>query len=180
MLADLKNNYQTNSRASAGELNRIATLLRNMRGEGGTRVYVDRATGGAVIESAPGGSATGFNFSFRCTLGTREPVEPETDPVAEVRISAGFRKVVGADFESVAATEFDVANGGSIYCTWTHTTDTTPGAWSSPFWAYGTPAAETGAVRVFVLATVTSAGVITHRHLGDVVVLDIVDRTDCA
>ncbi|MBP7430711.1 MAG: hypothetical protein KBC05_14855 [Candidatus Hydrogenedentes bacterium] len=179
MLIDLKNNYQTNSRASAGELNRIATLLRNMRGEGGTRVYIDRATGGAVIESAPGGASAGFNFSFRCTLGTREPVEPETDPVPEVRIAAGYKQIVGSAPVAVDAAKFDVGSGGSIYCTWTHTTDTTAGAWSDPFWAYGTPTTETDAVHVVVLATVTSAGVITHRHLGDVIVLDIVDRTAC-
>ena len=162
-------------------MNRVGKLINNLRGVSNIAIY-ENNDGGMDFDVAPvlTGASSILNFSFRCRLGTREPVEPETEPVAEVRISAGFRKVVGADFESVAATEFDVASGGSIYCTWTHTTDTTLGAWSSPFWAYGTPTTENDAVRVIVLATVTSAGVITHRHIGDVVVHDIIDRTACA
>ena len=79
MLIDLKNNYQTNSRASAGELNRIATLLRNMRGEGGTRVYIDRATGGAVIESAPGGASAVFRDCWTAGSATT-PIPPSRSP----------------------------------------------------------------------------------------------------
>lgn len=117
-------------------------------------------------------------FSFKCTLGYRDPVAPETDPVAVVNVAAGYTQIIGAAPASVAATQFDVGTGGSVYAVWTYTTDGTPGAWSSPVLAYGTPPTEDETKRVVIIATITD-GVLAQRHLGDVVVLDIVDRTDC-
>jgi hypothetical protein len=154
---------------------RIASVVRHVERTAGTFGTTRRGK-----FDAPPGASDPLLFSFRCTLSTRDPEGEETEPVQEVCIAAGYKQIIGSAPVAVDATEFGVGSGGSIYCTWTHTTDTTAGAWSDPFWAYGTPTTETDAVHVVILATVTSAGVITHRHLGDVVVLDIVDRTACA
>ena len=123
-----------------------------------------------------------MTFSFKCSLAYRDPVAPETDPVPQIQIAAGSRQIIGAAPASVAAQAFDLGAGGSVYMVWTYTTDSTPGSWkdfSGDPMAYGTAETEDETKRVVILATYAS-GVLTQRHLGDVAVMDIIDRTACS
>ena len=173
MLADLKNNYQTNSRASAGELNRIATLLRNMRGEAGVTVGIDRGTGGIVVQGGgtPGGET--LAFALKCTLSSREPGEGEGEsPIHTVTIAPGYLIAIGGERVTFAGATLDVSANCAIYATWTHATDSTAGAWSDPPFAVGTVPAIDGTQRLCLLAVITDGTLVQH-HLGDIEILAI-------
>lgn len=166
-------------------MNRVGKFLNNLRAVSNLSIQENHAGGldfdaVGVIEVS-GSVAADERWSFRCTLDTRDPVAPETEPVAVVKVTPGYKQIIGSAPVSVGSAQFDVANlniGGSVYAVWTYTTHDAAGAWSDPFWAFGTPPAEDATKRVVVLAIVLG-GQLTHRHLGDVVVLDIADRTDC-
>lgn len=130
----------------------------------------------AVVRLGGARAAAPLDFSFRCYLATRDPMEGETSPQPTVVVTRGYRQVIGGGYETVPEQPFDTGIGGSVYMTWTYSNDTSPGSWGAL--SYGTPPSEDAHTRVVVIATVSS-GTLLQRHLGDVSVLDIIDRTAC-
>lgn len=130
----------------------------------------------AVVRLGSASAASDIDFSFRCSLSTRDPVEGETAPQRVIIVTQGFRQIIGGARESVPSQTFDAGTGGSVYMVWTYSNDTSAGSWGDL--SYGTPPAENAQRRVVIIATMQS-GVIKHRHLGDIIVLDIIDRTAC-
>ena len=170
-------------KAVADELGCIGKCLNNLVGGYGINV-VPNSKGGFNIEGTirEEVAASTLRFSFKCSLTTRDPVAPETEPVLQVIVASGYRQVIGAAPVAVNATAFDAGTSGSVYMVWTYTTDSTPGSWkdfSGDPMAYGTAETEDETKRVVILATYAS-GVLTQRHLGDVAVMDIIDRTACS
>lgn len=115
-------------------------------------------------------------YSFRCRLTTRPPEGEEEEPVRQVLVGKGYLQVIGTEPELVAETALDATSDGCVYIVWTYTTDSAAGSWGEL--TFGTPPAEDSTRRVVIIAEV-SGDALLQRHLGDVVVLDIVDRTDC-
>ena len=171
MLADLKNNYQTNSRASAGELNRIATLIRNMRGENGVTVGIDRGTGGIVVHG--GGTPETLAFALKCTQSSREPGEGEEESlIPTVTIAPGYLIAHGGETVSVPETTLDVSANCTIYATWTHATDATAGAWSDPPFTVG-PFPSFGDTQIGIRLAVITGGKLVQHRLGNIEILAI-------
>ncbi len=122
-----------------------------------------------------GGAASSLNFSFQCRLSSRVLEGGGSQPT--VVVAQGYRQAIGGLRESVPEIVLDVTGTGSVYMVWTYTTLNTPGSWGNL--SYGTAPGDDATQRVVVIATIAD-GVLIQRHLGDVVVLDIVDRTVCA
>ncbi len=118
---------------------------------------------------ALGGSS--LRSSFQCSLTTRPPVSPETEPVRQIKITEGYRAIRGSAPESVSETLVDATEDGFLCCVFTYSTDGAVGAWATPFWTFGALPSASGA-EVIIHAEL-SGGVLIAHHLGDVTVTDM-------
>lgn len=139
------------------------------RGPSGTRIEVDprRAVAQAGL----------VRCSFQASI--------EGD---EITVARGFVKVIGGAVTEMEEATYTAADGYWLHIDWTYSTDEGPGAWG-PFVYEKKDTSEVSdvlaepvlkrVVPIFEVNKVGSQWEILQRHIGDIDVLDIIDRSAC-
>jgi hypothetical protein len=152
---------------------RIASVVRHVERTAGTFGTTRRGK-----FDAPPGASGPLLFSFRCTLSTREPVAPETEPARTVIVAAGQCRTIPVIEEAPGAwqlkdeIELDVTAAGKVYIVYDKDTTTFADA------EFGAVPSYTEGERVIEIAEISDdAGVysLVQLHCGDIELPELPD-----
>lgn len=164
---------------SAAELNRLQEAIRALQPIDTATVKWSRSPSGiaATAKTIGGHGDTGGKWSYRVSRG-------DNDHHNELHIAAGNRKIIGNAYEQDAEQWVEIPEGATgtytIRAIYYYGTGGNYGSWHTPIFGIveaSSMPADDGTKVVFALADIEmdsgDVTAITHRHMGDMVVLDI-------